>query len=147
MQPKEPSEHLEEESEGAAPACYQLTEAPVDLSISQPLAGIGAWDFLVVCKWWFDPVGSGGDLPPGAARWPRARGAEGRIRHVTTALWLPSCPQLPTGPALGHTQSSGQSWEGAQGLPSPALKSCRIPEVRTCHRQNRAEPLGWAWAA
>lgn len=22
-------------------------------------------------KWWLDPVGSGGGLPPGAVRWPR----------------------------------------------------------------------------
>lgn len=73
------------------------------------------------------------------------RGAEGRLRHIPTELWLQSCLQLPQG--LGHTQSSGQSWEGAQGLLSPVLKPCLVPGVGTCHRQNGAEPLGWARAA
>lgn len=143
MQPEEPSEHLEEESEGATLPVTNLLKRQWISAFPKPLAGIGAWDFLVVCKWWLDPVGSGGDLPPGAVRWPRVRGAEGRIRHIAMELWLQSCPQLPTGT---HTEL-GQSWEGAQGLPSPALKSCLIPGVGTCHRQNRAEPLGWAWAA
>lgn len=124
MQPEEPSGDLEEGSEGAASACHQLTEAPVDLGIPKTLAGIrsGMKPFFgwcrVVCKWWLDPVGSGGDLPLGASRWPRVRGAEGRIRHIPMELWLQSCFQLPTGPAV--------LWDihRAQSSPGKGLRVC-----------------------
>lgn len=101
-----------------------------------------------MCEWWLDPVGSGGVLLPGSVRWPRAKGAEGRIRHISTELWLQSCLQLPTGTAVLWDTHRAQGSPG-KGLKvfSPALKSCLIPGVGTCHRQNGAEPLGWAWAA
>lgn len=121
----------------------------------KPLAGSGAWDEAIFwkvpggvqvvtgsCGIWRGFATRSCEVAQGRGSW----GKDQAHPHGAEAAALPPAAHGAFG-ALGHTQSSGQSWEGAQGLLSPALKSCLISGVGTCHRQSGAGPLGWAWAA